>query len=134
MMTRFALATVDALAADSGMAAIDGHASALPHPLQESDHRRLAAMGLTVSNPELAQPPTLGLRLPLRHQPQGVLPKDAFRAQALQVGELIQRLGAERPDHLQRASPHGDIVVTERRGVQSSTRSPGESSRLWSWP
>ena len=37
------------------------------NPLQEADRHGLAAMGLTVSDPELAQPPAPGLTLALRN-------------------------------------------------------------------
>jgi hypothetical protein len=51
-----------------------------------------------------------------------VLPEDACRAEAVQVGELIEGLGAQRPDHLHGASPYGGIVVTKRREVDASTQ------------
>jgi len=82
----------------------------------------LAAVRLAVRNPELAQPPALGLALPLLDDPQGIVPQDACRAQALEIGAFIQRVGAERPDHLHRASPYGGVVVTERRQVESSAQ------------
>jgi hypothetical protein len=49
----------------------------------------MAMMRPAVCDPEMAQPPALGLALPLRDRPQRFVPDHTFRAQALEVGELI---------------------------------------------
>jgi hypothetical protein len=59
---------------------------------------------------------------PLYDRPQRLLPEDTGRAEAVQVGKLVECLGAERADHLHSALPHGGVIVTERREVNASAQ------------